>query len=347
MRATNREASNDKTSSRIRVLSSHLHSPPPPSRMASSETDAALAATPSDAPTIFDKIIHKEIPSKVVYEDEKLGGVRMEDGPVLLHLLKLRPATSGETLADVLETLWKNRRTGLDSLEKSRIRSLLILPAAQDLDPILACLRLLVRKCVHEKLTGDDIKKLFPHDLSIELQSSLVLLFQKYHNQWNEELSSDQARVSGQAKFNATLGRASSPASEKLPSLWPRQDVTFINNDNFRTSNQIRVDSHPPPLATMVVHQDTSSSRNMETLPRLKSMTWIMQNRNSAPANRVAVITLKLQDYTNSTSGELEVKFQLSKDTLEAMLRTMTYISEQLSSSVEQSSEPSVKKPKQ
>ncbi|CAL9193694.1 uncharacterized protein LOC135615578 isoform X1 [Musa acuminata AAA Group] len=345
--AANREASNDEPSSRIRVLSSHLHSPPPPSRMASSEKDAALAATPSDAPTIFDKIIHKEIPSKVVYEDEKLGGVRMEDGPVLLHLLKLRPATSGETLADVLETLWKNRRTGLDSLEKSRIRSLLILPAAQDLDPILACLRLLVRKCVHEKLTGDDIKKLFPHDLSIELQSSLVLLFQKYHNQWNEELSSDQARVSGQAKFNATLGRASSPASEKLPSLWPRQDVTFINNDNFRTSNQIRVDSHPPPLATMVVHQDTSSSRNMETLPRLKSMTWIMQNRNSAPANRVAVITLKLQDYTNSTSGELEVKFQLSKDTLEAMLRTMTYISEQLSSSVEQSSEPSAKKPKQ
>ncbi|XP_064970348.1 uncharacterized protein LOC135615578 isoform X4 [Musa acuminata AAA Group] len=274
--AANREASNDEPSSRIRVLSSHLHSPPPPSRMASSEKDAALAATPSDAPTIFDKIIHKEIPSKVVYEDEKLGGVRMEDGPVLLHLLKLRPATSGETLADVLETLWKNRRTGLDSLEKSRIRSLLILPAAQDLDPILACLRLLVRKCVHEKLTGDDIKKLFPHDLSIELQSSLVLLFQKYHNQWNEELSSDQ-----------------------------------------------------------------------ETLPRLKSMTWIMQNRNSAPANRVAVITLKLQDYTNSTSGELEVKFQLSKDTLEAMLRTMTYISEQLSSSVEQSSEPSAKKPKQ
>ncbi|RZS25116.1 hypothetical protein BHM03_00058270, partial [Ensete ventricosum] len=60
----------------------------------------------------------------------------MEDGPVLLHLLKLRPATSRETLADVLETLWKNRRTGLDSLEKSRVRSLLVLPAAQDLDPV-------------------------------------------------------------------------------------------------------------------------------------------------------------------------------------------------------------------
>ncbi|RWW45406.1 hypothetical protein BHE74_00048759 [Ensete ventricosum] len=44
--------SNDKTGSRIRVLSSHLHSPSPPSRMASSEKDAALAATPSDAPTM-------------------------------------------------------------------------------------------------------------------------------------------------------------------------------------------------------------------------------------------------------------------------------------------------------
>ncbi|THU64962.1 hypothetical protein C4D60_Mb01t32070 [Musa balbisiana] len=215
--AANREASNDKTSSRIRVLSSHLHSPPPPSRMASSEKDAALAATPSDAPTIFDKIIHKEIPSKVVYEDEKVLAFRDISPQAPTHII--------------------------------------IIPKVKD------------------GLTG---------------------------------LS--KARVSGQAKFNATLGRASSPASEKLPSLWPRQD---------------------------------------ETLPRLKSMTWIMQNRNSAPANRVAVITLKLQDYTNSTSGELEVKFQLSKDTLEAMLRTMTHISEQLSSSVEQSTEPSAKKPRQ
>lgn len=44
--------------------------------------------------------------------------------------------------------------------------------------------------------------------------------------------------------------------------------------------------------------------------------------------------SFQLQDYTNSPSGETEVKFQLTRDTLEAMLRSMTYISEQLSSLV-------------
>ncbi|CAA6661936.1 unnamed protein product [Spirodela intermedia] len=39
--------------------------------MASSEKEAALAAVPSDAPTVFDMIIKKEIPSTVVYEDDK------------------------------------------------------------------------------------------------------------------------------------------------------------------------------------------------------------------------------------------------------------------------------------
>lgn len=41
-----------------------------------------------------------------------------------------------------------------------------------------------------------------------------------------------------------------------------------------------------------------------------------------------------MQDYTKSTSGEIEVKFELTRDTLEAMLRSMTYISEQLSGMV-------------
>ncbi|MQL88807.1 hypothetical protein Taro_021371 [Colocasia esculenta] len=55
--------------SRLRTVSSHLHCPIP--AMASSEKEAALAAVPSDAPTVFDKILNKEIPSTVVYEDDK------------------------------------------------------------------------------------------------------------------------------------------------------------------------------------------------------------------------------------------------------------------------------------
>ncbi|KAI3965919.1 hypothetical protein MKX01_010876, partial [Papaver californicum] len=51
---------------------------------------------------------------------------------------------------------------------------------------------------------------------------------------------------------------------------------------------------------------------------------------NSTPTNRAAVITLKLQDLSKSPSGETEVKFQITKDTVEAMLRSMTYISDNL-----------------
>jgi hypothetical protein len=40
---------------------------------------------------------------------------------------------------------------------------------------------------------------------------------------------------------------------------------------------------------------------------------------------------LQLQDYGKTPSTELEVKFQLSRVTLEPMLRSMAYISEQLS----------------
>ncbi|GFP90277.1 hypothetical protein PHJA_001171600 [Phtheirospermum japonicum] len=36
-----------------------------------SEKEAALAAVPSDSPTIFDKILNKQIPANFVYEDDK------------------------------------------------------------------------------------------------------------------------------------------------------------------------------------------------------------------------------------------------------------------------------------
>ncbi|XP_066160961.1 14 kDa zinc-binding protein isoform X2 [Oryza sativa Japonica Group] len=52
---------------RLAVLASHLSQ----SSRTAGEKEAALAAGPSDGPTIFDKILRKEIPSQVVYEDEK------------------------------------------------------------------------------------------------------------------------------------------------------------------------------------------------------------------------------------------------------------------------------------
>ncbi|OWM69079.1 hypothetical protein CDL15_Pgr025266 [Punica granatum] len=84
-------------------------------------------------------------------------------------------------------------------------------------------------------------------------------------------------------------------------------------------------------MAPVSLHRDDSLSDNMVVLPCLKSMTWVMENKDSAPGNRVAVINLKLQDYSKIPLAETEVKFQLSKVTLEPMLKSMAYISEQLS----------------
>ncbi|ONI26960.1 hypothetical protein PRUPE_1G058500 [Prunus persica] len=197
----------------------------------------------------------------------------MED-TLHLQLHKLSALKSEEALDQLLCTLWKTRKTGLHSPhQKSHFQSLLNLPSLSQLHPVLACLRSLIRKWVHENFTGDDLLKLFPPDLPLDLQSNLVVLFHKYQSQWKDEV-----------------------AREQLRSL-PRTSVSY----------QVK----------------------------------------TRPANRVAVINLKLQDYTKSPLDEIEVKFQLTRDTLEAMLRSLTYIKEQLSSMVGTISGPSQKKQKQ
>ncbi|XP_038980743.1 adenylylsulfatase HINT1 isoform X2 [Phoenix dactylifera] len=90
----NQGSGNNESRTRFGVLSSHFRPspfppPPPRSRMASSEKDAALAAVPSDAPTIFDKIIKKEIPSTVVFEDDKAEERHIEILGYLLYVAKL------------------------------------------------------------------------------------------------------------------------------------------------------------------------------------------------------------------------------------------------------------------
>ncbi|CAN0907951.1 Adenylylsulfatase HINT1 [Linum grandiflorum] len=81
--------------SRVSVLSSHF------TPMAS-EKDAALAAAatpaPSDTPTIFDKIINKEIPANVVYEDDKVLAFRDINPQAPTHIViipKVKDGLSG------------------------------------------------------------------------------------------------------------------------------------------------------------------------------------------------------------------------------------------------------------
>ncbi|KAK9280211.1 hypothetical protein L1049_013898 [Liquidambar formosana] len=279
----------------------------------------------------------------------------MEEDTLYLQLHKLSAIKSEEALEHILSTLWKTRNTGLSSPQKSHLQSLLSLASLGDVDPVLACLRSLIRKFVHENFTGDDLLKLFPPNLPLDLQSILILLFQKYQNQWKEDMSRDQhpfprTTVSYQVKTSVPPSFTSLPSSEISTLLWPRQDgpsATCSRND-LGASTTIITDSNISHLAPMSLQRDVGPPDNLGMLPRLKSMTWTMENRNSAPANRVAIICLKLQDYTKSPLGEMEVKFQLTRDTLEAMLRSLTYISEQLSTiQVGSSLGPALKKQRQ
>ncbi|XP_021715579.1 protein FAR1-RELATED SEQUENCE 3-like isoform X1 [Chenopodium quinoa] len=117
------------------------------------------------------------------------------------------------------------------------------------------------------------------------------------------------------------------------PLLWPRQDeVTrqFNLNDSATLPHYVS-GMNLLRVAPTSVQRDDGPTDNMVVLPCLKSMTWVMESKNSTPANRVAVINLKLQDYSKSPAVESEVKFQLSTVTLEPMLKSMAQISEQLS----------------
>ncbi|PIA27534.1 hypothetical protein AQUCO_01100174v1 [Aquilegia coerulea] len=176
------------------------------------------------------------------------------------HLPLLVRSTSKESVEYILQTLWRTRKTGLDRTDRDTLSGLLQLSNENDLDPLLVCLRVLIRRCVYDNINKDDIQKLFPQEVSPELQRLLVLLLQKFQREWRDDVLKDQ--------------------------------VTF---------------------------------------PRLKAMTWNLANQETELAEPVAVINLKLQDDSQPHSGETEVKFQLEKDTLETMVKSMYSIRDQMS----------------
>ncbi|TMW82604.1 14 kDa zinc-binding protein [Solanum lycopersicum] len=81
--------------SRLQILTSHFthHKK---SAMAS-EKEAALLAVPSDSPTIFDKIINKEIPADIVFEDDKVLAFRDINPQAPVHILLIPKVRDGLT----------------------------------------------------------------------------------------------------------------------------------------------------------------------------------------------------------------------------------------------------------
>ncbi|XP_072989488.1 uncharacterized protein [Typha latifolia] len=175
------------------------------------------------------------------------------------HLPLLVRASSKDSVEYILQALWRTRKTGLDAADRAIIRDILHLPDDSDLDPLLVCLRMLIRRCVYENISKDEIHKLFPQEVLPELQRLLTLLLQKFQREWREDAVKDQV-----------------------------------------------------------------------SLPHLKTMTWNV-NENQEPSEHAAVMCLKLQGNAESLSGQTEVKFQLTKDTLDTMLKSMYYIRDQIS----------------
>ncbi|XP_058103315.1 uncharacterized protein LOC131246879 isoform X2 [Magnolia sinica] len=190
--------------------------------------------------------------SPLVFQPVIIGSRRATDESLWGHPPLLVRSNSKESVEYIPQALWRTRNTGLDSADRDIIRDMLQLPTDSDLD--------LMRRCVCENFSKDEIHKLFPQEVSPELQRLLTLLLQKFQREWRDDALKDQV-----------------------------------------------------------------------SLPRLKAMTWNMANQDAESTDHVAVINLKLQDDTQSLSGETEVKFQLAKDTMETMLRSLHYIRNQLS----------------
>ncbi|XP_058750682.1 uncharacterized protein LOC131623685 isoform X2 [Vicia villosa] len=237
---------------------------------------------------------------------EDTGEMKQE---LQLQLYKLHHIKSEETLNHILSTLWNTRKTGLPPSDKSHFQSLLNLSSHSQLDPVLACLRWLIRKFVYQNWSDDELLKLFPDDLPLQLQTILLLAFQKNRHRWKQDISSQQHDLLPRTTVldQAPPSFSSAPSSSMSTSMRPRQEDDALSQLDIASSENLLLE---------------------ENLPYLKSMTWTMENRGASPADRVAIITLK--DCSNSPLGETELKFQLTKDTFEAMLRSLTYISEQL-----------------
>ncbi|KAK7385859.1 hypothetical protein VNO78_31783 [Psophocarpus tetragonolobus] len=127
-------------------------------------------------------------------------------------------------------------------------------------------------------------------------------------------------------------GKSPTSTADANPLLWPLQDETRgFNLNDVSTPVQSVADLNLPRMTPVSLQRDDGQPENMVVYPCLKSLTWVMENKNSTPGNKVAVINLKLQDYSKIPSTESEVKFNLSKVTLEPLFNHMVNISDQLS----------------
>uniref|UniRef100_A0A7N0T2Q7 Protein FAR1-RELATED SEQUENCE n=1 Tax=Kalanchoe fedtschenkoi TaxID=63787 RepID=A0A7N0T2Q7_KALFE len=131
---------------------------------------------------------------------------------------------------------------------------------------------------------------------------------------------------SGNIQVDSNMNTALLGVSE-TPSLWPWQEPNLNHSDsNYAGLSVADLNQTQPTMAVA-----SMPDPNETVLTYYKSMTWVIENRTSAIASKVAVIKLKLQDYAKTPADETEVQFRVTKVSLEPMLKSMSFISQQLS----------------
>ncbi|KAM1025605.1 hypothetical protein ACFX13_039435 [Malus domestica] len=111
------------------------------------------------------------------------------------HLPLLVRSNSKESVEYILQALWRTRKTGLDPADRDIIRDMLQLQNESDIDPLLVCLRMLIRRCVYDNVKREEIQKLFPSEVLPELQRLLTLLLQKFQGEWRRDALKDQGAL--------------------------------------------------------------------------------------------------------------------------------------------------------
>ncbi|XP_051143369.1 protein FAR1-RELATED SEQUENCE 3 isoform X2 [Andrographis paniculata] len=84
---------------------------------------------------------------------------------------------------------------------------------------------------------------------------------------------------------------------ELAPLLWPQQDDVGrqFNLNDAGVPSQLMSSSNVQRVSPVLLNRSSHLSDNTVALPCLKSMTWVMENKNLTPADRVAVINLKVR----------------------------------------------------
>ncbi|CAJ1975042.1 unnamed protein product [Sphenostylis stenocarpa] len=182
------------------------------------------------------------------------------------HLPVLMRANSKESVEYILQALWRTRKSGLGTTDRCIIQDILQIQNESDLDPLLVCLRMLIRRSVYENTSKEDIPKLFPSEVLPELQNLLTVLLQKFQREWQEEVMKDQnivPRLKAMTWNMANLEKESADPAAVI-ALKLQNDAPFHSGEQ-NVKFQLATDSMDMMLKAMHCIRDQFSTMD-ETL---------------------------------------------------------------------------------